>query len=248
MSKSIPVRTIFVSDLHLGSSGFQAPAFLEFLKAYKCEKLVLVGDVFDFWAMKRRMHWPQSHSNVIQKILKLAKGGVKIVYIPGNHDEGIRSYLDLTLGHNITIEDVHEHETADGRMMVCLHGDQFDVIIQNHKILTSIGDFGYNLSMKLNPLVKKLRQLWGKRNPWSLSGYLKVKVKERIKIMTRFEDSLSGFARQGGYDGVVCGHTHIPEILEKGEVTYYNTGDWVDSCTALLEDKTGKLTLFRWQD
>lgn len=243
-------RTVFVSDLHIGSRGFKADNFIEFIKGVECEKLVLVGDIVDIWALSRRVYWPQSHTKALQALLKKANRGTRVVYIPGNHDEAIRGYLDaiVRIGDNILVESQHRHVTASGRKVWCMHGDEVDVIIKNHRALTFLGDLGYNLVMALNPLVKRARKALGRRDHWSLSGYLKHEVKKRIKIMSNFEMATSKVARENGCDAVVCGHTHIPEEIEMEDVYYYNCGDWVDSCTYLVEHHDGEIDLMQWRD
>ena len=239
-------KTLFISDLHIGSKGFNSNEFMTFIRNIECDKLVLVGDIIDFWALKRKIYWPQEHSNVIQKLLKMSKNGTKIVYIPGNHDEVLRDFVYIKLGDNLSLELTHTHTTVSGEKLLCIHGDEFDVIIKNHKILTYLGDLGYNMIMRINPIVRGFRKLLGYRTHWSFSGYVKKKVKEKIKLMSNFEVVLSSLAVKKKCDGVICGHTHIPQITKSQGVTYYNIGDWVDSCTFLIEKFNGELELVEW--
>lgn len=240
-------RTVFISDLHLGSKGCNSKNLLKFLKEIEAEKIILVGDIVDFWAIKRKSFWPQSHNNIVQQLLKISKNGTKIVYIPGNHDEALRGYLNLTLGSNIEIVEEHEHVSEYGEKILCLHGDKFDIIMKNYKVLTFFGDLGYTILLNLNPLISNVRKRFGKKNSWSLSGFLKKKVKSRLAIMNRFEESAKDYATSKEYDSVICGHTHIPEVIKFENFTYYNCGDWVDSCTYLVEEK-GEIKLLKWEE
>lgn len=248
MNEITRYRTVFISDLHIGSRGCNYKKILSFLKSFEADKLVLVGDIIDFWALKRKIFWPKGHNDIIHKIFKLSKKGTEVIYIPGNHDEAIRHHIGLTLGSNIQIYDQHVHITSEGIKVLCLHGDEFDIIMKNHKVLTFFGDIGYAFIQRINPIVSYFRKLLGFKTNWSLSGFLKKKVKERISLMNRFEQSIRDYSISKGCYSAIAGHTHIPEVIKmEDDFTYYNSGDWVDSYTAIVEDMDGKLKLIKWE-
>ena len=238
------VRTIFISDIHLGTPGCQAQALLAFLKAYSSEQLYLVGDIIDGWQLRRRWHWPQAHNDVIQKLLRRVRKGCKVVYIPGNHDEFARQFLGHSFG-GIEVVDEVVYEAADGRKFWVVHGDYFDGVIQCAKWLAYVGDNLYELTLKLNRYLSSLRARLGLPY-WSLSRYLKHKVKTAVNYVTSFERAVAMEARRRGLGGVICGHIHYAEIRDIDGILYCNDGDWVESLTALVEHFDGTMELIHW--
>lgn len=242
----IRFRTIWISDVHLGTTGCQAARLLEFLQATESDTLYLVGDIVDGWQLKRRWYWDQVHNNVVQTVLKKAKKGTDVIFVPGNHDEAVRQFIDLDFG-GIKIRDELVHTTAQGKRMLVLHGDRFDGVIACAKWLAYVGDSLYTMILKFNQVFNNWRARAGLPY-WSLSQYLKLKVKNAVSYITSFEDALAEEARKKGLDGVICGHIHKPEIRDIGGVTYCNDGDWVESLSALVEEANGELRLVTWQD
>ncbi|MGD1915721.1 MAG: UDP-2,3-diacylglucosamine diphosphatase [Phycisphaerales bacterium] len=237
-------RTLFLSDLHLGSNGCQARELSAFLKCVRCETLYLVGDVIDMWRLKSKWYWPGKHNRVISRILKLARKGTRVVYIPGNHDEHARQYAGLNFGGVELVLDA-EHVTADGRRLFISHGDQFDMVVKHAKALSMLGSASYEVLLRSNRQYNRVRKLLG-LNYWSLSQFLKLKVKSACTYISKFEEALVDEAQSKGYDGVVCGHIHKAEIREDSRhssMMYYNCGDWVESCTALVELHNGSIRL-----
>ncbi|MEM7444650.1 MAG: UDP-2,3-diacylglucosamine diphosphatase [Pseudomonadota bacterium] len=237
-------RTIFISDIHLGTKACQADLLLDFLKRTSCDRLYLVGDIVDGWRLKRSWHWPQSHNDVVQKLLRKGRKGAEITYIPGNHDEFARFFLGNEFGAVRLVDDA-VHETADGRRFLVIHGDQFDVVVRHAKWLAHLGDKIYVLLLALNTWVNALRRRLG-FSYWSLSAYLKRTTKRAVDFIGRFEGALIDEAKRRGLDGVICGHIHTAELKQIGGLTYCNDGDWVESCTALVEHKDGQLEVLRW--
>jgi UDP-2,3-diacylglucosamine pyrophosphatase LpxH len=237
-------RSIWISDIHLGTPGCKANFLLDFLRSTKSENLYLVGDIIDGWSLQQGWYWPQAHNDVVQKILRKARQGTRVVFIPGNHDEFARAYVDHDFG---SIQVSHEviHQTVDGRKFLVLHGDEFDVVVKYARWLAYLGDWSYGLCLKLNDFLNIIRQRLGYPY-WSLSAYLKLKVKNAVKFIADFENALADVARDRGVDGVICGHIHHPEIREINGVTYCNDGDWVESCSALVEHFDGRLELIHW--
>jgi UDP-2,3-diacylglucosamine pyrophosphatase LpxH len=238
------LRSIWVSDAHLGTRGCRAEALADFLKHHRCDNLFLVGDIVDGWRLKSKMYWPQAHSNVIRRVLTKAKRGCRVVYVTGNHDEFLRRYSNLELG-NIVLCDSAEHVTADGRRLLMIHGDQYDAVVQGHKWLAFLGDKGYEFLLVLNRWFNRFRERFG-FGYWSLSAAVKHRVKKAVNFISDFEDAVAWDCRRRGFDGVVCGHIHHAEIRDFDGVTYYNCGDWVESCTALVERHDGTIELRRW--
>ena len=238
------VRTVWISDLHLGTPGCQAEALLDFLKQVDCDQLFLVGDIIDGWQLRRAWYWPQAHNDVIQKLLRKARKGTRVIFVPGNHDEFARKYVDHEFGG---IEVVNEwmHETADGRRMWITHGDLFDGVIQCAKWLAYVGDSLYTFILKLNKHFNSLRARVGLPY-WSLSKYLKQKVKRAVSYIGDFEVAVAREAKKRGADGVVCGHIHHAEMRVIDGVLYCNDGDWVESLTALVEHPDGRLEILDW--
>ncbi len=238
------VRTVFISDIHLGTPGCQAQALLEFLRAYPSEQLYLVGDIIDGWQLRQRWYWPQAHNDVIQKLLRRVRKGCKVVYVPGNHDEFARQFLGHSFGGIEVVEEVI-YETVDGRKFWIMHGDYFDGVVQCAKWLAYVGDNLYELTLKLNRYLNSLRARLGMPY-WSLSRYLKHKVKTAVSYVTSFEQAVAMEARRRGLDGVICGHIHHAEIRDIDGITYCNDGDWVESLSALIEHFDGRIELVHW--
>jgi UDP-2,3-diacylglucosamine pyrophosphatase LpxH len=238
-------RSIFISDVHLGTPGCRASHLLEFLRNTDSAYLYLVGDIVDGWQLKRRWYWHQSHNDVVQKVLRKARKGTRVAYIAGNHDEALRHFLGVALG-GIEISDEAVHVTADGRRLLVTHGDLFDAVVQRARWLAHLGDFLYGVTLKLNQWYNHMTARMGWRY-WSLSQYLKHKVKNAVSYMTDFEEALAHEARRRGFDGVVCGHIHKAEIRDIGGTLYCNDGDWVESLTALVELDSGELRIIDWQ-
>ena len=239
-------RAIFISDIHLGTAGCQAQALLGFLKAYPSEHLYLVGDIVDGWQLRRRWFWPQAHNDVVQKLLRRARKGCKVVFIPGNHDEFARGFLGHEFG-GIAVRNDAVHITADGRSLWVTHGDYFDGVIQCAKWLAFLGDNLYEFTLKLNRYLNGLRGRMGLPY-WSLSAYLKHRVKSALNYVTDFEVAVAQAARAQGHDGVVCGHIHRAEMRDIHGTLYCNDGDWVESRSALVEHHDGRLELVYWDE
>ncbi len=238
-------RAIFISDLHLGTPGCQADALLDFLKEHTSDYLYLVGDIIDGWQLRRRWYWPQAHNDVIQKLLRKARKGTRVIYVPGNHDEFARHFLDHHFG-GIEVMEEAVHKTADGRQLWVIHGDYFDAVVQQAKWLAYVGDYLYEFTLKLNRYLNNMRGRLGLPY-WSLSAYLKHKVKKALNYVTDFENAVAHEAEKRGYQGVVCGHIHRAEIRDVNGILYCNDGDWVESRTALVENERGELSLLFWE-
>ena len=237
-------RTVWISDTHLGTSGCNAELLLDFLKSVQPETLYLVGDIIDGWRLKRGWYWPPLHNDIVRRVLKLAHKGVRVVYVPGNHDEALRDFTGLNFGG---VEVVPEaiHVTADGRRLLVLHGDEFDGVVLYARWLAFLGDRAYALLLHANVGFNAVRRRFGLPY-WSLSAHIKKKVKNAVAFISSFEEAVAHAARDRGVDGVVCGHIHSAEIREFGGVTYYNDGDWVESCTALVEHPDGTMEILDW--
>ncbi|MEX8498577.1 MAG: UDP-2,3-diacylglucosamine diphosphatase [Leptothrix ochracea] len=240
----LQVRTVFISDLHLGTPECQAVALLDFLKKVECECLILIGDIVDGWQLQRRWHWPQSHNDVVQKILRKARKGTRVVLVPGNHDEFARRYAGHSFG-GIEITEDHIHHTIDGKRLWVLHGDLFDGVIQCANWLAHVGDRLYEFTLRLNRHLNSIRARMGLPY-WSLSRYLKFKVKRAVSFISDFELAVVREARKRNVHGVVCGHIHHAELREIDGFIYANDGDWVESLTALVEHQDGKLEIIEW--
>jgi UDP-2,3-diacylglucosamine pyrophosphatase LpxH len=237
-------RTVFISDIHLGTRGCQAELLLDFLRHTSCERLYLVGDIVDGWKMKSGWFWPQTHNDVVQKLLRLARKGVAVTYIPGNHDDRVRDFCGVHFGGVVVARDAI-HETADGRRLLVLHGDEFDAVVRHAPWLAILGDFAYRAALMLNTHLNRARRRFG-FGYWSLSAFLKGKVKNAVQFIDNFEAAVAAEAARRGVDGVICGHIHKAEMRRIGEVTYINDGDWVESCTALVEHFDGQLEILHW--
>jgi UDP-2,3-diacylglucosamine pyrophosphatase LpxH len=237
-------RAVFISDLHLGTPGCQAAELLAFLKASPSDYLYLVGDIVDGWQLRRRWYWPQAHNDVVQKLLRRARKGCRVVFVPGNHDEFARGFIGHQFG-GIEVEEEAVHVTADGRRLWVTHGDYFDGVIQCAKWLAYVGDSLYEFTLRLNRYLNHLRARFGLPY-WSLSAYLKHKVKKAVNFISDFEVAVANEARRRGHQGVVCGHIHRAEMREIDGILYCNDGDWVESRTALVEHHDGRLELVHW--
>jgi UDP-2,3-diacylglucosamine pyrophosphatase LpxH len=239
------VRSLFLSDIHLGTRACQAPRLLEFLREHPAEQTYLIGDIVDFWAMHRGICWSPAQNTVVQKLLRRARHGERIVFIPGNHDEALREYLDVSFG-DIEVREEAVHETLDGRRLLLTHGDVFDQVTRHHRWVAVAGDVAYNLLVRVNLVLSWTRRTLGIAGYWSLAGYAKRKVKTALTFIFDFEDSAVRHARERGLDGIVCGHIHWPMIREIDGLIYANCGDWVDSCSAIVEHVDGRLELIVW--
>ena len=238
-------RAAFISDLHLGTRGCNADAVLRFLRETDFDTLYIVGDLIDVWSLRRSRYWPQSHNDVVQKILRKGRKGTRLIYVPGNHDEMLRDFLGEY--GNLRIARRVIHETADGRRLLIIHGDELDTVVQNVKWLAYIGDVGYQTLLKLNRPVNFLRHRFG-LGYWSLSAYVKHKVKNAVAFIGEFEQAVVRYARDFRVQGVLCGHIHHAAVREVDGVSYYNCGDFVESCTALVEHLDGRMELLLgWQ-
>lgn len=237
-------RCVFISDLHLGTPGCQAEALLEFLREYPSDTLYLVGDIVDGWQLRKRWYWPQLHNDVVQKLLRRARKGCKVVFIPGNHDEFAREFIGHQFG-GIEVREEAVHTTADGRQLWVIHGHYFDGVVQCAKWLAYLGDNLYEFTLKLNRTLNLLRGRLGLPY-WSLSAYLKHKVKRALNYVMDFEVAVAAEARRRGHHGVVCGHIHRAEMRTIDGTLYCNDGDWVESLTALVEHHDGRLELVAW--
>jgi len=233
-------RTGWISDVHLGTRGCKAEALLEFLKHHEFETLYLVGDLIDIWALRRGIYWPQEHNDVIQKLLRKGRKGTEIIYIIGNHDEFLGSFYGNFA--SVTLQQNAIHTTADGRRILVIHGHELDTVVQNLGWLAHVGDIGYTLLMRFNGLINFFRRRFG-LGYWSLSAYVKAEVKNVVSFIGQFEESVVRYAREHEVDAVLCGHIHTPAARDIGGVTYYNTGDWVESGTAIIEHFDGRMEL-----
>jgi UDP-2,3-diacylglucosamine pyrophosphatase LpxH len=240
------VRSIFLSDIHLGTRACQADQLLEFLRGYTAENVFLIGDIVDFWAMRRNIVWTLAQNTVVQKILRRARHGERVVFIPGNHDEALRDYLGIAFG-GIEVVGEHIHRLADGRRFLLLHGDEFDQITRHHRWIAVLGDVMYDVLVRLNSILSFVRRRFGMNCYWSLAGYAKRRVKKAMQFIFDFEDTAVREARRRGLDGIICGHIHSAVIREMEGVSYVNCGDWVDSCTAIVEHDDGRLELISWR-
>jgi len=237
------VRAAWISDVHLGTRGSNASALLDFLREYECETLYVVGDLIDIWQLRRSRYWPQQHNDVIQKILRTARKGTRVVYIPGNHDEMLAGFFGAY--GNIIVQKHAIHHLADGRRMLVIHGHELDTVVQNVKWLAFAGDVGYQFLLSLNPAINFVRRRFG-LGYWSLSAFAKQRVKDAVSFIGRFEEEIVRYAQKFSVDAVLCGHIHSAAIRQFGAVSYYNCGDWVESCSALIEGEDGAVELVNY--
>lgn len=239
-------RTIWISDVHLGTRGCKDEYLSDFLRHVRCQNLYLVGDIVDFWRLKHGFYWPRLHNEIVRRVLDMARCGTRVIYIPGNHDEVLRDYAGSEL-NGVAIESRWVHETADGRRFLVLHGDEFDGVVCSSRWLAQLGSGAYEVLLLANRWFNLLRRRLGAPY-WSLSAYLKHKVKNAVSFIFDYERALVHAARQEGVDGVICGHIHHAALHQMDSITYGNCGDWVESCTALVEDHSGALSVLRWTD
>ena len=239
-------KSIFISDIHLGTKMSQADKVLDFLKSTESENLFLVGDIIDGWAMHKNFYWPQEHNDVIQKILRKARKGTRVTYLPGNHDEFLRSFGYHVFG-NIGIAMSDLYTGVDGKKYYICHGDQFDIVIKNAKWLAHLGSWAYDVVMHVNIVFNFFRKILGFK-PWSLSAWTKYKVKQAVSFISLYEENLSSYGKSIKADGMICGHIHHANIRDIDGLQYMNCGDWVESCTALVEHLDGKWEIIRWNE
>ena len=237
------VRTAWISDVHLGTRGSNPAALLEFLRDYDFETLYIVGDLIDIWQLRRGIYWPQRHNDVIQKILRKARKGTRVVYIPGNHDDLLARFYGAY--GNITVQKHAIHRLADGHRMLVIHGHELDTVVQNVKWLAFAGDVGYQFLLSLNPAINFVRRRFG-LGYWSLSAFAKQRVKDGVSFIGRFEEEVVRYTQKFSVDAVVCGHIHSVSIRQIDSITYYNCGDWVETCSALIERKDGALEMLNY--
>ncbi len=245
-SITLDFRTVWISDIHLGTKDCKAKELLEFIKHCRAKKIYLVGDIIDGWALKKRWFWPQEHNDVIQKLLRQARKGTEVIFIPGNHDEFARQFCGLNFG-GIQVRHDDVHVTADGKKLWVTHGDLYDNIMQYARWIAFLGDRAYTFALWLNRAFNRIR-LKLNYPYWSLSQYLKHKVKAAVSCITAFEDLLIREAKNKQCDGVVCGHIHKAELRIIDHITYANDGDWVESMTALIENHDGSLQIIDWNE
>ena len=239
-------RSIFISDVHLGYKGCRADSLSHFLKSVKCDYLYLVGDIVDVWSMKKSLFWPQEHNNVLRILLGKSKRGTKIIFIPGNHDEMFRDYDGHSFG-NLHIHNQYVHTTADGQRLLLLHGDEFDSAVACSKLLAYIGTVIYDSMLWITVYINRYRRLFGWPH-WSLATFVKTRLKNAMNYIESFESAAIHEAKCQGVDGVVCGHIHHASSKKIGNFYYYNTGDWVEGSTALVENHNGKIELMHWNE
>jgi len=242
----VRVRSLFLSDIHLGTRACRAGQLLSFIRDYDAEYIFLVGDIIDFWAMSRGVYWPAQHNTVVQKILRKARHQTRVILIPGNHDEALRDYVGSSFG-NIILAREYVHVTADGKRYLLLHGDEYDQVTTYHRWISLLGDFSYSFLIHLNRGLSLLRRKLGIRGYWSLADYAKRNVLQAVSFISNFENAIAHDVKQRGLDGVICGHIHTPVIKQIDSVTYINCGDWVDSCSAIVEHHDGRLELVHHQ-
>ena len=238
-------HALFLSDLHLGTRGCQADRLLDFLRLHDADLIYLAGDIVDGWQLRSGWYWPQSHNDVVQKILRKAHKGARVIYVPGNHDEFLRDYYGTHLG-GIEVSETAIHEACDGRRYLVIHGDHFDMVVKHARWLAYLGDYAYTTALIANRIFNAARRAFGFPY-WSLSQWLKLKVKNAVSYITAFEGALAHEAKRRGFDGVICGHIHKAEIREIDGITYCNDGDWVESLTALVEMSDGTLKIIDWR-
>jgi UDP-2,3-diacylglucosamine pyrophosphatase LpxH len=241
---AVRYRTLFLSDLHLGARGLQAELLVDFLRHNDAATIYLVGDIVDGWRLKSGWYWPQAHNDVVQKLLRKARKGARVIYVPGNHDEFARDYTGLVFG-GVEVMDHAIHETADGKKLLVIHGDQFDIVVRHARWLAYLGDWAYDWAIWLNTQSNHVRRMFGV-GYWSFSAWAKLKVKNAVNFIGDFEQTLAAEAAKRAVDGVVCGHIHHATIKTIGDVLYINTGDFVESCTAVAEHADGRLEVLHW--
>jgi UDP-2,3-diacylglucosamine pyrophosphatase LpxH len=239
-------RTIWISDVHLGTRGCNDRLLIDFLDHVDSDRLYLVGDIIDGWRMRKRFYWPERHNAIVRRVMKRAKRGCQVVYIPGNHDEMFRQFAGMNFG-GVEIRRKAIHVTADGPRLLVLHGDEFDAVVMAHRWLAFLGDAVYGLLLRVNVAVNAVRRSFDLPY-WSLSKHAKHKVKDAVAFISRFEEVVAHEAERLAVDGVICGHIHTAELRSFGEIVYYNDGDWVESCTALVEHHDGRMEILHWAE
>ncbi|MFO1426754.1 MAG: UDP-2,3-diacylglucosamine diphosphatase [Steroidobacteraceae bacterium] len=239
------LRTAFISDIHLGTRGCRAEALLAFLREVEVDTLYLVGDIVDLWALRRSVHWPAAHAEVVRSLIAMSRRGTRVVYVPGNHDGDVREFAGLFVGQ-VEIRRQLVHETAAGQRLLVLHGDEFDHAVKIHPWVARFGSHAYDFVLALHHRLNGLRQRLGYPY-WSLAGFVKQHVRDARAYIDRFEQAAAREARRRGLDGIVCGHIHRPGIRRIDGVLYANDGDWVENCSTLVEDRDGRLALWRWE-
>ncbi|MBO3760679.1 UDP-2,3-diacylglucosamine diphosphatase [Ciceribacter sp. L1K23] len=237
-------RTLFISDVHLGSKAAKTDFLLDFLREHEAEKIVLVGDIVDGWRLKRSWFWPQDCNDVVQKLLRKARKGTHIVYIPGNHDEFLRDFPGTHFG-GIEVAERIIHEAADGKKYLVLHGDEFDVVVRNARLLAYLGDWAYDAAISINVVLSAVRRRLGMPY-WSFSAWAKQQVKQAVNFIGEFQRVVAEEARRNEVDGVICGHIHHAVMEDIDGIHYINTGDWVESCTAVVEHFDGRFEMISW--
>ena len=244
----LDVRSVFISDLHLGTRGARTASLIDFLQTVRCQHLYLVGDIVDGWRLRKAWYWDPAHDEVLRLVLHHARTGTAVTYLAGNHDEALRRWLPLGLEiAGIRVADEADHTTADGTRLLVTHGDQFDSVVCNYRLLAYLGDNAYNGALLLNRMFSAARRVLGYPY-WSLSQWLKRQVKGAVAAIDRFEETLAQHARGRGFDGVVCGHIHHAQMRQIDGILYLNDGDWVESCTTLVEHTNGRLELLDWAE
>ncbi|UVC10892.1 UDP-2,3-diacylglucosamine diphosphatase [Rhizobium sp. TH2] len=243
---ALKVRTLFISDIHLGSKASKADFLLDFLRVHEAETIFLVGDIVDGWRLKRSWYWPQNCNDVVQKLLRKGRKGARIVYVPGNHDDFMREFPGIHFG-GIEVARNMIHVAADGKRYLVLHGDEFDVVVRNARFIAHLGDWAYDTAIALNIWIARARRLLGLPY-WSFSAWAKLQVKRAVNFIGEFQRVVADEARRNDVDGVICGHIHHAVIEDIDGITYINTGDWVESCTAVVEHFDGRMELIRWQN
>lgn len=238
-------RTLFISDVHLGSKAAKTDFLLDFLRFHDADTIILVGDIVDGWRLKRSWYWPQPCNDVVQKLLRKARKGTRIIYIPGNHDEFMRDFPGIHFG-GIEVANRHIHEAGDGRRYLVLHGDEFDVVVRNARVLAYLGDWAYDTAIAINVVLSAVRRRLGLPY-WSFSAWAKLQVKHAVNFIGEFQKVVAEEARRSGVDGVICGHIHHAVIDQMDDISYINTGDWVESCTAIAEHQDGTMELITWR-
>jgi UDP-2,3-diacylglucosamine pyrophosphatase LpxH len=239
-------RTLFISDVHLGSAPSQAAMLIEFLRWNDADTIYLVGDIVDGWRLKRSWYWPQLHNDVVQKFLRKARKGARIFYIPGNHDEFLRNFPGTHFG-GIEVAENAIHEGANGKRYLILHGDEFDIVVRNARIIAYLGDWAYDFAIWCNRHIGRVRRMLGFPY-WSFSAWAKNRVKLAVNFIGAFEQAVADEAQRRGADGVICGHIHQAAKREMNGVEYLNCGDWVESCTAIGECFDGSFELLQWSE
>ncbi len=239
-------RTLWLSDMHLGTRGCDANKILDFLNKNNANTIYLVGDIIDGWRLSRRFFWPQNHNDVVECLLQKIRTGTRIIYICGNHDEFLRPYIGNSIG-GIDLVDEFIHQTADGRSFIVIHGDKFDAVTQYHKWIALLGDVSYDTLIVLNRFLMRFRHWLGLRH-WSLSAFITRRVKQATCFISKYENTIVKECHENGYDGIICGHIHHATIKTINDIVYCNTGDWVESCTALAEDFSGNLSIIDWHE